>query len=166
MKRGGPLKRKTKLRAKSPIKRVWHRKGSWGDGASLYFYGADGKLYLVEDGKMARSVYALPRKLLKPPRKPLQRSKLPARSKPLPRLGKRGREAQAALRKSKAIVRARSGGWCEEPGCKKRADDFDHIQRRSRRPGWSGLHEPENLRHLCRPHHDEKTFGVRASGAS
>lgn len=50
----------------------------------------------------------------------------------------------------KKAVRARSGGWCEFPGCDRSADHFHHRLMRSH----GGPGTVENCAHLCQHHHD------------
>lgn len=107
MNRGGPLKRKTKLRTKSAIKR----------GTSRL-----------------------------------------SRETPIKKLGRRGKEALAALAKSRPIVLARAAGQCE--WCGARAElDVHHVLGRGRNPGHALLHEPESLVAICRRCHDAEHFG-------
>lgn len=48
------------------------------------------------------------------------------------------------------LVKARAGGMCEHPGCPLPGTDCDHI-------GHHHDHTPDNLRWLCRPHHNDHT---------
>lgn len=54
------------------------------------------------------------------------------------------------LWQAKQVVRARSGGWCEVPGCARRMTDVHHVVPRS---GGKPDHSPVNLVALCPDHH-------------
>jgi hypothetical protein len=61
------------------------------------------------------------------------------------------------------VVRQRSRGWCEVPGCGRPGKVFDHILRRTD----GGADDPSNVRHLCRDHDNiikEDASGKRRSG--
>jgi hypothetical protein len=55
------------------------------------------------------------------------------------------------LRRSRKIVKERSGGICEAPWCAQLATDMHHVQSRAR----GGSDEASNLVHLCRESHSQ-----------
>lgn len=69
-----------------------------------------------------------------------------------PRQAPRPKRDPAELKAAKAVVRARSRGFCEitHVGCTGRAVHVHHKRRRSQ----GGTDDPENLLHLCRKGHD------------
>lgn len=62
----------------------------------------------------------------------------------------------------KDAVRKRSGGWCEFPGCDRRAEHFHHRLMRSH----GGPGTVENCAHLCSHHHHHVHHNVAESYAS
>jgi 5-methylcytosine-specific restriction endonuclease McrA len=69
-------------------------------------------------------------------------------------MGARARREQPALRAGRKAALERAGGRCETCGVGSRSLDVHHVIRRSRAPGWVGLHAAENLKALCRACHD------------
>jgi hypothetical protein len=61
-----------------------------------------------------------------------------------------------------AIVKRRSGGMCEVPGCNRPGKIVDHV--RTRTDG--GPDTPDNLRHLCRYHDNQVKEDARGKRRS
>ena len=92
----------------------------------------------------------------------LNRTSRLVRRTPLRPISRKNMRREAELRRSKAIVRERSGGRCEFVGwyghagsgmsvCTRDAVHFHHTQPRSH-----GVdHRPENLLHLCHDCHED-----------
>ena len=76
------------------------------------------------------------------------------RGKPLPKVGKK-RAAQ--IRERRAMLQAKYPGitLCEVPFCNRVADDAHEPLTRAR---GGSITDPENVRAVCRPHHDEITL--------
>lgn len=70
-------------------------------------------------------------------------------AKRLPVRSKRQAKREKELAKSRRIVRERSGGQCEFPGCNRPAAHAHHKRLRSQ----GGSDAPENLVDLCEPCH-------------
>lgn len=95
-----------------------------------------------------------------PQRKTPLKAKTPLRPKKPSTAGShlKQREIQTRARRQKSdftpgvkdMVRKRSGGYCEFPGCTKRASHFHHRLMRSH----GGPGTVENCAHLCVHHHD------------
>lgn len=85
-------------------------------------------------------------------RTPLARGGPPERGKPMRRVSKK-RAALNRVRREVTVpaVRARSGGKCEVPGCRRRARDVHEILKRSR---GGSITDVANTLHLCDVHHD------------
>lgn len=72
------------------------------------------------------------------------------RGKGLRKRSKRQAKRERELTKSRRIVRERSGGQCEFPGCRNRAVHAHHKRLRSQ----GGSDAPENLLDLCHECHE------------
>lgn len=77
---------------------------------------------------------------------------------PLRKVGKRGRRARQQIEAARPIVKARAGNRCERCNGTRRLQ-LHHKVRRSRAPGWDGLHHPDNLELLCGGCHAAEHFG-------
>ena len=87
-------------------------------------------------------------------RTPLHRGKPLERKTPLPQVSrKRARE----IRERRAMLQAKYPGitLCEVPFCNRGADDAHEPLTRAR---GGSITDPENVKAVCRPHHDEITF--------
>lgn len=61
-------------------------------------------------------------------------------------------------KRNRAIVRRRSGGRCEVTENGRQCGSRDRVQCDHIIPvSQSGTHHPDNLRDICKPHHDRKT---------
>lgn len=68
-----------------------------------------------------------------------------------------GRKRAAEIRERRAMLRALFPGvvLCEVPYCNRVADDAHEPLTRAR---GGSITDPQNVRAVCRPHHDEITF--------
>jgi hypothetical protein len=100
---------------------------------------------------------------------PLKRGKRLRRGKPLRRGGPLplvSRKRAAQVRERRAMLRAKYPGvtLCEVPLCNRVADDAHEPKFRSR---LGSITDPENVRAICRQHHDwvhENPFEAHAAG--
>ncbi|MBN6054568.1 hypothetical protein JYK22_21680, partial [Nonomuraea sp. RK-328] len=72
------------------------------------------------------------------------------------------KKRQAENRERRHVLNAKYGTGpvrCEVPNCTRLADDAHEVLTRAR---GGSITDPNNIRAVCRPHHDEITFGEPA----
>lgn len=86
--------------------------------------------------------------------KPLESRGTLQRGKPLPQVSKKRARQN---RERRAMLQAKYPGvtLCEVPGCTRMADDAHEPLTRAR---GGSITDPENVKAVCRRHHDEITF--------
>lgn len=87
-------------------------------------------------------------------RTPLKRTGQLKRGKPLPLVSKK-RAAQIRVRRAMLLAKYPGIVLCEVPYCNRVADDAHEPLTRAR---GGSITDPENVKAVCRPHHDEITF--------